>query len=99
MRGRHTRMSSCIDYKGQYLWMSNARFSGLVEFAIEVGARTQASAAEAAFVERLRGEAERMWSGIGMDLDQQFPELEAKKFWCRVFYDLAREIFLRRIGK
>jgi hypothetical protein len=39
-----------------------------------------------------------MWPGIGFDLDARYPTIEEKKFWARVFHDVARRIFLRQLG-
>ena len=38
------------------------------------------------------------WPGMCFDIETDFPELEEKKFWTRIFYETAREIFKRKIG-
>jgi hypothetical protein len=41
---------------------------------------------------------QQAWPGIGFDLDEQFPSVEEKKFWARVYHDVARRISLRQLG-
>ena len=38
------------------------------------------------------------WPGRGIQIEDDFPDIEEQKFWARVFLDTAREIFDRRIG-
>jgi hypothetical protein len=92
-------MSSDISYRGQYFWVANRRLSTLIAFALEVGKRTVGSQEEIEFVQRLRQENhEVLFPGCGFDLEERFPSVTAKKFWARVFFDVARDVFLRRLG-
>ena len=34
-----------------------------------------------------------------MDIEEDFPDGEERKFWARVLYDTARSIFTRSIGR
>ena len=50
-------------------------------------------------VAKLRTASEACFPGYSFDLCKEFPSLAERKFWARCFHDLARAIFLRRIGK
>jgi hypothetical protein len=91
-------MASDISLKGQFLCVSNQRLSTLIAFALQVGGETARSGPERAWVEGLRGFEQEAWPGIGFDLDERFPSIEEKKFWARVYHDVARRIFLRQLG-
>jgi hypothetical protein len=91
-------LSSDISLKDQYLWVSNNRLFTLIEFALQVGGEMARSDAERGCVEKLRQFYEQAWPGIGFDLDERFPTVEEKKFWARVFHDVAQRIFLRQLG-
>jgi hypothetical protein len=80
------------------LWVSNQRLSSLIAFALQVAQETACKDEERGYVERLRRFEEEAWPGIGFDLDERFPLVEEKKFWARVFHDVARRIFLRQLG-
>jgi hypothetical protein len=92
-------LSSDISLKDQYLWVSNNRLFTLIEFALQVGGEMARSDAERGCVEKLRRFYGQAWPGIGFDLDERFQTVEEKKFWARVFHDVARRIFLRQLGK
>jgi hypothetical protein len=91
-------LSSDIAWKDQFLWVSNAQLFTLVELALQVGNEIARSEAERGSVGRLRQFYQRAYPGIGFDLDERFPSLDEKKFWARVFHDVARRIFLRQLG-
>jgi hypothetical protein len=91
-------VASDISHKDQFLWVSNQHLSTLIAFALQVGGETAGSDAERGWVEKLRQFEEQAWPGIGFDLDERFPTPEEKKFWARVFHDVARRIFLRQLG-
>jgi hypothetical protein len=91
-------LASDISLKDQFLWVSNNRLFSHVAFAVQVGGETARSDEERGWVEKLRQFEKNAWPGIGFDLDERFPGVEEKKFWARVFYDVARRIFLRQLG-
>jgi hypothetical protein len=91
-------VSSSISLKEQFLDVSNQRLSTLIAFALQLGGETARLDAEREWVEKLRQFEEEAWPGIGFDLDKRFPSVEEKKFWARVFDDVARRIFLRQLG-
>ena len=92
-------MSSSISYKDDCLWISNMGFRTVFDFAIEVGRKTVCSPEQINFVDELERQSEEVfYSGIHVDLAEQFPDLAEKKFWCRVFFDTARAVFMREIG-
>jgi hypothetical protein len=91
-------MASIISLKNQFIWVSNQQLAALIAFALQVGEQTARSDAERRWVEKLRQFEEQAWLGIGFDLDERFPTVEEKKFWARVYHDVARHIFLRQLG-
>jgi hypothetical protein len=91
-------VSSDISQGDQYLWVSNHRFTTLLAFALEVGSESARSEDERRYVDRLREFGQQAWPGISFDLNERFPEIAEKKFWAGIFHDVARRIFLRKIG-
>jgi hypothetical protein len=91
-------VSSDISLGDQYLWVSNQRFSALLAFALQVGGEAARTDEQRRYVDRLRQFEGQAWPGIGFDLEEQFPEVAEKKWWASIFHDVARQIFLRRIG-
>jgi hypothetical protein len=78
--------------------VSNERLSSLIAFALQVGGETARSDEERGWVDQLRQFEDQSWPGIGFDLDERFPTVHQKKFWARVYHDVARRIFLRQLG-
>ena len=91
-------VSSEISLKDQSLWVSNVRLGALLVFAREVAAKMARSDQEREWVKSLRQFEEEAWPGIDFDLEARFPSLEEKKFWARVYDEVANRIFLRQIG-
>jgi hypothetical protein len=91
-------LASDISLEDQFLWVSNERLSTLIAFALKVGGETAQSDEELRSVENLRQFDEQAWPGISFDLEDRFPTIAEKKFWARVFHDLAHRIFLRQLG-
>jgi hypothetical protein len=69
----------------------------MIDFALEVGAKTARSSQEQDFVTDLKIKSEGFWPGIDIDL-VDFPSLAERKFWARCFHDVARWIFVRKLG-
>ncbi len=82
---------------GSYFYVSNSRFCGLIELAIEVGDHI-ALPPQKTYVERLREFHGGIWPGIGLNLEEQFSELGERKFWSTVFATLAWDYFDRSRG-
>src|SRR5581483_6923007 len=59
---------------------------------------TARSDLEREWVQKLRHFQEEAWPGVDFDLDERFPSVEEKKFWARVYHEVARRIFLGQIG-
>lgn len=90
-------MSSAIFWGDQSLFVSNQRLDTLFAFALQVGDATAASEEEK-WVAKFRESRVQDFNGSDYDLDERFPEIAEKKFWARVFGDVARRIFLRQLG-
>jgi hypothetical protein len=91
-------VASGIHFDDQYHQVSNARFDSLIAFGLQVATETGRSDEERRWIERLRAFQERVFAGIGLNLKEQFPEVNEKKFWARVYFDVSRRIFLRQLG-
>ncbi len=91
-------MTARISLGEQSLWVSSARLSALVSFALDVGTARASTADRKAAIASLRQFESSMWPGIDFDLEARFATTEEKKFWAGVFFDVARRIFLRQIG-
>jgi hypothetical protein len=91
-------MSGQISLGSQSFWVSNARLSSLVELALQVAGQRVGSANEERSVASLLEFQRGMWPGIDLDLAARFPTVDEKKFWAGVFHDLARLVFLRKLG-
>ncbi len=91
-------MSSRISFQENYFWVNNARVSTLIDLAIEVGKTAAKAADEHGFVQQLESTSASWFPGRLLDLAAEFPSLSAKKFWAKVFEEIARQVFLRNIG-
>lgn len=91
-------MASDISIDDQFLWVSNQRLFGLLDFACEVGGYLASGEAEKAYVARLSEFAQAAFPGISFDLAACFPTTDEKKWWARVFHVVARRVFLRTLG-
>ena len=91
-------MASTIDYRDQSLTVSNKRFHSLISFAIEVAEDYAATEEECGLVADLEKRADAFYPGYDFDLLEEFPSLVDRKFWARIFLDLAHLVFLRKIG-
>lgn len=90
-------MSSQISLSEQYIWVANARLGLLVSLALEV-ATAENNDADGPYIRSLATFEASMWPGIKLDLGAVFPALEAKKYWARIFSNVARRVFLRELG-
>lgn len=92
-------MSSEICFEDQSFCVSNKTLVLLVELVVEAGRDTQSTPAEKEYVDRLdHWIQEEYWSGLDLDLNEEFPTVDEKKFWAKCFFDLGRKIYLREIG-
>jgi len=91
-------MASSISYHDQFFNVSNARFDLLIAFALEVGERTATSDEERSYVLSLKEKKATFWPGYDLAIETGFPSKEERKYWARVFHDLAHLIFCRQIG-
>lgn len=91
-------MASCISYQDQFFYVSNQRFHSLIEFGLEVGQRSAETDVERSHVAGLRERSTAFYPGYDLAIEQEFPTRDDRKFWARVFFDLAHLIFTREIG-
>ncbi len=91
-------MACEIRFKERSVPLNNRQFYRMIDFGVEFAEQT-ALPEEREFVERMkRMNAECFWPGRGLDIGEDFKEVEERKFWSRTFLDLSRAIFDRRIG-
>ncbi len=91
-------MASEISYQDQFFYVSNMRFSSLIDFALEVGQRSAETDVERTYVSKLKEESNAFYPGYDFAIEREFPSRDERKFWARVFFDLAYLIFRREIG-
>jgi len=91
-------MSTCISSREQYVWVSNKRFNTLILFAIEVGQKMASTELEQSFVQSLQETYKNFIGGFDFEMENEFTSLDEKKFWARIFSDVASSIFRREIG-
>jgi len=90
-------MASFIYFKENEIVFNNSQFRNTITFVSEV-ARKMATESEIEYVEKMENNVENYWPGMSFDIETDFPELNEKKFWTKIFYETAREIFERKIG-
>ena len=92
-------MACVIHYKDQNVLANNMQFSSLIEFAIEAGQKTATEGEECRIVGRMIDLRDReFFPGRDLDIEADFPDLNERKFWARIFLNTAREIFDRKVG-
>jgi len=91
-------MASCISYQDQFFHVSNQRFHSLIEFGLEAAQRTAESDTERSFISALKQRSDAFYPGYDFAIERESPSRDERKFWARVFYDLAHLIFRREIG-
>jgi hypothetical protein len=92
-------MASRISYQDQFFYVSNQRFHSLIEFGLEVGQKSAETDVEKSYVSGLRERCGAFYPGYDLSIEQEFPLQDERKFWARMFFDLAHLIFKREIGK
>lgn len=91
-------MACEIEFKDRTVRLNNRQFSTLIAFAIEIAECTVAGG-ESVYLDRMKElNHSCFWPGRGIDIQEDFPDLDERKFWSRVFLDTARAIFDRSIG-
>ena len=91
-------MASWIDYKDDSITFNNSQFRSTIRFVLEV-AHKIANESELHFINKMNKEmVEDYYAGKSIDIETDFPEVEEQKFWAKMFYETAREIFERKIG-
>jgi len=91
-------MASAIKYHDQFFYVSNQRFSSLIEFGLEVAEKAAETDAERSYVSKLRERFAGFYPGYDLAIEREFPSRDERKFWARVFFDLAHLIFRREVG-
>lgn len=91
-------MAGWITYKDERVDFNNRQFSSTMSFIVEVAEKI-ANESEMPFVEKVKDEmVSNYYPGLCIDIEEDFPKIEERKFWAIVFYETAREIFERKIG-
>lgn len=90
-------MAGFIYFKNHQIIFNNSQFKSTITFVSKV-AREMALESEIKFVEKMEFNVENYWPGMCFDIETDFPELDEKKFWAKIFFETAREIFERNIG-
>jgi len=91
-------MASRISYQDQFFYVSNQRFKSLIWFGLDVGEKSAENDAEKSYVSGLREKSNAFYPGYDLAIEREFPFRDERKFWARVFFDVAHLIFCRKIG-
>lgn len=70
----------------------------MVEFLLVIATESAKTPDERAMIERFRETSHAFFPGYDLHIEREFPTLDERKFWARCFYNLARAIFLRKVG-
>jgi hypothetical protein len=89
-------MASQISYKDQFFYVSNMRFASLIDFALEVGKNSAQTDAEKSYVSKLKEDSDAFFPGYDFAIEREFPSCDERKFWVRIFFDLAYLIFAEK---
>ena len=91
-------MAGWIDYKEGSIAFNNRQFSSTMRFVTDV-AQKMAKGHELSFVHKMKEEmVDNYYPGMCITIEKDFPKIEERKFWARMFFETAREIFERKIG-
>lgn len=92
-------MASEISIGEQCLWVANHRLRSLINFVIEVATDVPTTDQEEEFIAKfMRWDEEEYFPGIGLNLNERFPTTVEKRFWSKIFMNVARRIFSRQLG-
>jgi hypothetical protein len=92
-------VASDIYWNDQHVWVSNVVLNRLLDYAEEVGRAKAKDDQERAIVEKLTAwRVIKYFPGINFDLNEVFPTDAEKMLWACWFQDIARHVFLRRLG-
>jgi hypothetical protein len=91
-------MASRISYHDQFIYVSNLRFSSLIEFGLEVGEKCAETNIEKSYVSGLKERSGAFYPGYDFAIESELPSRDERKFWAKIFYDVAHLIFCRQIG-
>jgi len=91
-------MAGFIYYKEDAITYNNRQFSSTMSFVTEV-AEKMAKDDEVEYVTKMKEiTVTNYFPGLCLDIEEDMPTIEEKKFWAIMFYETAREIFERKIG-
>ena len=81
-------------------WFTNSGFFQVWELAFAQADCTVLRSDERAEVERFRSKVEtgEIWSGLVVNLEDEFPNNNNRLLWSRILLETAQSIFLREIG-
>ena len=91
-------MASCFSYHEQFFYVSNQRFDSLMDFGLEVANKGPATEVELVYISKLIERKGSFYPGYDFAIEREFPSRNERKFWARIFFDLAHLIFQRQIG-
>jgi hypothetical protein len=90
---------TCVFSRGNdCIVVANRRFRSLMAFGLEVGEALAVTDSEKEMVRDLLEKEKEFYGGYNFDLLLEFPSVEQNKFWVKVYYEVARRVFLRTIG-
>ncbi|HXI69218.1 MAG TPA: hypothetical protein VNN22_02555 [Verrucomicrobiae bacterium] len=78
--------------------LNNMQFARLIDFGVEIAERLS-NAEDRPFIEHMKKlRDESFFPGRGIWIEQDFPSAVEQKFWSRVFLEVSRAIFDKKVG-
>lgn len=93
-------MACIVTIGEENLQMNNRSFDNAITFAIETARSAELPDDEAAMLERFAEEVDSgaYWPGRGIDIAEDFPNIDEQKFWARIYIDTARAVMDGEVG-
>ncbi|MCE5229889.1 hypothetical protein LLG95_09870 [bacterium] len=91
-------MPRCFRFEDRFFYVSSRRFADLLVYGVFVALKTANDDRERAWANRLRESIPDLCQRDALTLETDFLSVDERKFWARVFDDLAYLAFRHEIG-
>ena len=91
-------MAGYISFQEHDIVFNNRQFLGSITFAAQL-AEKMAVGPEKQYLAKMQDLVDNYWPGMCLNVEHDFPDIEEKKFWAKIFFETAREVFERKIGR
>ena len=80
------------------MFVSNKRFTSLISFAIQIASELATSSRETDYVAALNEAEAAMLPGYDLSIDEDFPSVDERLFWSKVFAEVAVRLAAGTVG-